>query len=143
MKLTFSYFPSFWVKVCPIILMLIGIGLTSAQAQNYKPLDEATAAVGAALEDLSSEKFVKATTNSNGGGGTSNTTSGSSSNTTQVKIFEISYFGAFMKEAKHSGDVASAVQALDAYFNSQGQQSAARTTVYTTARADLMELITY
>lgn len=144
MKLTFSHFPSFWVKVVPVILVLFCIGLTSATAQNYKPLDEAAASVAAALDDLSTEKYVKASVNGAGTGGTSNTPSGggSQSNTTQKKIFEVSYFGLFLREAKLTASVAEAVQNLDAFFAAQGQQPAARTAIYTAARADLMELIT-
>jgi hypothetical protein len=140
MKLTFSYFPSFWVKVCPIILMFLSIGLTSMQAQNYKPLDEAMASVTAAIDNLSSEKFVKASVSSGGSGQASTTTAPAQTPLLQKKVFEISYFAAFLREAKLANDVAVAVQALDAMFQGQPQPRAATVTA---ARADLMELITY
>ena len=142
MKLTFSHFPSFWVKVVPVFLVLFCIGLTSANAQNYKPLDEAVAAVAGAVDDLSSEKIVKATVNGPAVG-TSNTPSGASqSNAAKIKIFEVSYFDYFLREAKQTQNVAQAVQNMDTFFSSQGQQPASRTAIYNAARADLMELIT-
>ena len=142
MKLTFSHFPSFWVKVVPVILVLFCIGLTSATAQNYKPLDQAVSSVSAEIDSLTTKKYVG--TNVNGPSGASATTNGSGaqSNATPIKIFEISYFGLFVREAKLTGNVAEAVQSLDAFFNAQGQQPAARTAIYNAARADLMELIT-
>jgi len=121
--------------------MFLSIGLTSMQAQNYKPLDEAVASVNAALEDLTSEKFVKASVTS-AGSGQSSTTSviPTQNNVASKKIFEVSYFSAFIQQAKLTQNVAEAVAALDAMF--QGQQPA-RTAIITAARADLMELITY
>ena len=40
MKSTVLSLPSFWVKVCSVILMLVCIGISSVQAQNYKPLQD-------------------------------------------------------------------------------------------------------
>jgi hypothetical protein len=145
MKSTSSFIPSFWVKVCPVILMFITIGFTSAQAQTYKPLNEAVAAVTGALEDLEHSTFVKATVGMAPSGQTNNVSSAPVQTTpgqeadTQKKVFETSYFQLFNEQAKLNGDVSLAVQALDAMFTNQ---PASRAAIVLAARADLMELIT-
>ncbi|MGB4847462.1 MAG: hypothetical protein WBP41_06050, partial [Saprospiraceae bacterium] len=69
MKSTFSHLSSFWVKVLPIMLVLLSIGLTRTQAQNYKPLNEAVIAVSNAIDLIRSEGGIKAVvTKSNGNG---------------------------------------------------------------------------
>lgn len=128
---------SFWVKAFPIILMFLGIGLTNASAQNYKPYNEALAAVVNAIDGLkASPAITEVVTNSTHANATAK------SQNSQLKVFEISYFGIFLDKAKESGDVALAVQALDAFFSSQGQPQS-RVTILNAARGDLMHLITY
>ncbi|MEO6131635.1 MAG: hypothetical protein ABIQ02_07290 [Saprospiraceae bacterium] len=126
------------------MLVLLSIGLTRTQAQNYKPFDEAVASVTNALEALrvggSVKSVVPKTTNGNGQSTTSSLPP-SQTNDAQLKTFEISYFELFLLKAKLVQDIAQGVIDLDATVNAQGQ-SAARTSNYTTGRANLMALIT-
>ncbi len=143
MKSTFSHLSSFWVKVLPIMLVLLSIGLTRTQAQNYKPFNEAVAAVSNAVEVLKSEGGIKAVvtkSNGNGQATTGGLTPAQNSNS-QLKAFELAYYALFIEKAKMAGEVAQAVIALDATVNTQGQPQT-RVTTINTARANLMALIT-
>jgi hypothetical protein len=142
MKNFTSYFPSLWVRVIPIVLMFFCIGLTTTQAQNYKPLDEAVASVGTALEELKAPKTVGTTLNQSNGPAKTNGMSPAQAATSNVKVFEVSYYERFLFLAKENADVAAAVQALDTEFNANGQP-ASRATIITNGRNDLMHLITY
>lgn len=128
---------SFWVKVCPIILMFLSIGLTSAFAQNYKPYNEAVAEVINAIDELQADPTITEVVTNN-----TLANAAAKSNNAQLKVFEISYFEAFLLQAKLTGSIAEAVQALDALFPSQGQPQT-RITMINAARGDLMDLITY
>lgn len=143
MKSTFSHLSSFWVKVLPIMLVLLSIGLTRTQAQNYKPLNEAVTSVTNAMELLKSEGGIKATvTKSNGNGqATTGGLTPTQNSNNQLKVFELAYYSLFIEKAKLAGDVAQGVIALDATVNTQGQPQS-RVTTITTARANLMALIT-
>jgi len=126
-----------------VVLMLIGIGIASAQAQNYKPYDEAMASVQNALENLKAPKTVGATLNqSPGTGAKTNGANTAQAATANVKVFEVSYYQRFLELAKENQSVAAGVQALDAQFSANGQP-ASRATTITTSRNDLMHLITY
>ena len=142
MKRTNSHFFSFWLKVFPVVLMLLSIGLTKTQAQNYKPLDEAVASVVQGIEDLKAQGGVKISVPKGSGQSTTGALSPSQSSNAQLVTFEFSYFEAFLEKAKQTGDVAQAVQALDAAINAQGQPQS-RVTTYNAGRADLLDLITY
>jgi len=142
MKNSNSYFPSIWVKVIPIVLVLFCIGLTRTHAQNYKPLDEAMASVQTALETLKAPKVVGQTLNQSTPGApkTDGMTPAQAADT-NLKVFEVSYYQRFLELAKTNNEVAAAVVALDGEFPSTGQPS--RDTILTTARGDLLHLITY
>lgn len=126
------------------MLMFFCIGMSQAQAQNYKPLDEAVASVQTALEDLQHQldskqynlSAVPVQTS-----GAQNTSKPSVASDAKLKIFEVTYFDAFLQQAKLSGNVAEAVQQLDNLTNTQGQPQT-RVTLVTGARAALMALIT-
>ena len=142
MKNFSSFFPSLWVKVIPIVLMFFCIGLTRTQAQNYKPLNEAMASVGTALDDLKSPKTVGTTLNQSNGTAKTNGMSPAQATNSNVKVFEVSYYERFLFLAKENAEVAAAVQALDSEFTSNGQPQSRATTI-TNARNELMHLITY
>ena len=144
MKSTFSHLPSFWVKVLPIMLVLLSIGLTRTQAQNYKPFNEAITSVENAIELLKSEGGVKAVVvkNSNGSGqATTGSMTPAQTSTSQLKVFELAYYDLFIEKAKLAENIAQGVIDLDAVVNTQGQP-ASRVTTINTARANLMALIT-
>jgi hypothetical protein len=142
MKRTNTFLSTFWVKAVPVILLLACIGFTNANAQNYKPLNEAMASVGTALNDLKSPKTVGTTLNQSNGTAKTNGMSPAQATNSNVKVFEVSYYERFLFLAKENAEVAAAVQALDAEFNSNGQPQARATTI-TNARNELMHLITY
>ncbi len=139
MKSTNPILSSFWVKVIPVLVLVFCLGWTNSHAQNYKPLNEAVQSVETALDALKEGKSVGPTL-------TTTTSNPSKLNSgmpqSQVKVFEIGYFQRFLEQTKLTGGVAEAVQALDAEFNSQGQQASRNSTV-STARGELMSLITY
>lgn len=145
MKSTFSQLPSFWVKVLPLMLVLLSIGLTRTQAQNYKPLNEAVTSVSNSIDVLQHEGGVKAAVpkiNNNGNGqATTSSLTPSQANAAQQKTFEIAYFNLFIEKTKRAASVAQGVIDLDAAVNSQGQ-SGSRVTVINAAKAHLMTLIT-
>jgi hypothetical protein len=145
MKSTFYHLPTFWVKVLPIMLVLLSIGLTRTQAQNYKPYNEAMASVTTAIENLQHEGAVKATVvkSTNGSGqATTGSVTPAQASTSQQKTFDLAYFDLFYEKAKLAQDIAQGVIDLDATVNTQGQP-ASRVTTINTARAHLMALITY
>lgn len=133
---------TFWVKAVPVFLLLIGLGFTSANAQNYKPFDEAMASVQNALDNLKAPKTVGTTLNQSNGTAKTNGMSPSQAATSNVKVFEVSYYERFLELAKENQSVAAGVQALDAQFTPTGQPQS-RATTLTTSRNDLMHLITY
>ncbi len=143
MKSTVSYFPSFWVKVFPIILVLLSIGLTRTQAQNYKPFNEAVASVQNAIEVLKTQGGVKTAVPKAGGSGQSTTgaLTPAQSNNALLLTFELAYYDQFLYQAKANQDVALAVQALDASINAQGQPQS-RVSTYNSGRTNLIALIT-
>ena len=143
MKKTVTYFPSFWVKVFPVVLMFLSIGITRAHAQNYKPLDEATTSVLNALDVLKAQGGVKSVVTKGTGNGqatTSSLTPAQSSNS-NLTTFEIAYYEAFLEKVKSAQDVAQGVQALDAAINAQGQPQS-RVATLNAGRANLISLIT-
>jgi len=143
MKRTNTFLSTFWVKAVPVILMLACIGFTNANAQNYKPLNEALASVQTALDDIKGPKVVGQTLNqSTPGAAKTNGMTPSQAATTNVKVFEVSYYQRFLELAKMNNEVAAAVVALDGEFPTAGQP-ASRGTIITTARGDLLHLITY
>ena len=142
MKMATTSFPSFWAKVIPAILILACIGFTNANAQNYKPLSEAMASVNTALDGLKTQKGMATLNQSSPGSQKTNGQTPSQAATTNVKVFEVSYYERFMQLAKENDDVAAGVQALDAEFNSAGQPTSRATTI-TNARNELFHLITY
>jgi hypothetical protein len=133
---------TFWVKAIPVFLLLIGLGITTAHAQNYKPYDEAIASVQTALETLKAPKTVPATLNVSNGPDKTNGMSPAQAATMNVKVFEVSYYQEFLQLTKENQSVAAGVQALDAKFSANGQPQS-RATTLTTSRNDLMHLITY
>ncbi len=143
MKSTVSYFPSFWVKVFPIILVLLSIGLTRTQAQNYKPFNEAVASVQNAIEVLKTQGGVKSSVPKGGGSGQSTTgaLTPAQSSSAQLLTFELAYYEQFLYQAKANQDVALAVQALDTAINVQGQPQS-RVSTYNSGRTNLIALIT-
>ena len=140
MKSTISFFPSFWVKVCPIILVLLGIGLSRTQAQNYKPFNEAIQSVNSALDALKAEKYGS-TVSPGITPAAPNKLSSAPANST-LKAFEVSYYTRFLELAKINQAVPATVEALDAETPSHGNQGTRDQTV-ANARLDLMHLITY
>jgi len=137
-----SYFPPIWGKVIPIVLVLLCIGLTRTHAQNYKPLDEAITSVQTALDNLKGPKVVGQTLNqSTPGAPKTNGMTPAQAAETNVKVFEVSYYQRFLELAKTNNDVAAAVVALDGEFHATGQPT--RDTIISTARGDLLHLITY
>ena len=91
MKSTVLSLPSFWVKVCSVILMLVCIGTASVQAQNYKPIEEAIADVMAAVAEL--EQSSQSHTQS--------TVSGTAAPKTSFKAgIRVAYFNEFIRIAK-------------------------------------------
>jgi len=144
MKNANSFFLSFWGKVVPVVLLLACIGFTNANAQNYKPLNEALSSVETAMNDLKTQKVVGNNLNqSTAGSAKTNGMSPSQSANANVKVFEGSYYKRFLELAKTNQEVASAVQALDSEFPSNGQLPASRNATVSSARAELMHLITY
>ncbi|MBK9984546.1 MAG: hypothetical protein IPP15_19640 [Saprospiraceae bacterium] len=144
MKSTFSPLSSFWVKVLPVMLVLLSIGLTRTQAQNYKPLNEAVTAVTNAMDLIRSEGGVKAVVakNSNGSGqSTTGSMTPAQTSNSQLKTFELAYYSLFIEKAKTAGEVAQGVIDLDAIVNTQGQPQSRITTI-NTSRSNLMALIT-
>ncbi len=144
MKSTFSHLSSFWVKVLPIILVLLSIGLTRTQAQNYKPFDEAVTSVSSAINVLQHESSVKATVvkSSNGNGqATTGALTPNQASTAHQKTFDLAYFDLFIQKVKLAQSIAQGVIDLDAIVNTQGQP-ASRVTIINTARTNLMALIT-
>jgi|GEM_PF-7017741 len=142
MKRTNTFLSTFWVKAVPVILLLACIGFTNANAQNYKPLTEAVASVNTALDGLKTQKGMATLNQSTAGSPKTNGQTPSQAASTNVKVFEVSYYERFMELAKANNDVAAGVQALDAEFNSAGQPTSRATTI-TNARLELMHLITY
>jgi hypothetical protein len=142
MKKSNSYCPSFWVKMPFVLLLLLSIGFTKVQAQNYKPLNEAIASVNTALDGLKTQKGGNSLNQSSPGTAKTNGMSPSQSATANVKVFEVSYYERFMELAKENNDVAAGVQALDAQFTTAGQPQS-RVTTITDARNELLHLITY
>ena len=144
MKNANSFFLSFWGKVVPVVLLLACIGFTNANAQNYKPLNEALTSVETARNDLKTQKVVGNNLNqSTAGSAKTNGMSPSQSASSNAKVFEGSYYERFLQLAKTNQDVALAIQALDAEFPSTGQQPVSRNTTVSSARGELMHLITY
>jgi len=144
MKSTFSHLSSFWVKVLPVMLVLLSIGLTRTQAQNYKPFSEAIASVSGAIENLQHDGSSKATvvkSTSGNGQATTGSVTPAQASTSQQKTFDVLYFDLFIEKAKLAESIAQGVIDLDATINAQGQP-AARVTLINTARAHLMALIT-
>ena len=138
-----SYFPPFWVKVIPIVLVLFCIGLTRTHAQNYKPLNEAIASVETALDNIKQPKVVGQTLNqSTPGTPKTDGMTPAQAAATNVIVFEVSYYQRFLELAKMNNEVAAAVVALDVEFPTAGQP-ASRSTTITTARGELLHLITY
>lgn len=126
------------------MLMMFVIGMSQAQAQNYKPLDEAVASVQSALDDLQhqlNDKQYSLAAVPVQTSGAQNTSKPSVASDAKVKIFEVTYFDAFLTQAKTTGSVSEAMQSLDAMTNTQGQPQS-RVTMVSTARAALMALIT-
>jgi len=143
MKQLNSFFPSFWAKVIPIALVLFSIGLTRTHAQNYKPLNEAISSVQTELEKIKAPKVVGQTLNqSTPGAQKTNGMTPQQATATNVKVFEVSYYQRFLELAKMNNEVAAAVVALDVEFPTAGQP-ASRSTTITTARGELLHLITY
>lgn len=140
MKSTFSYLPSFWVKVLPVMLMLLCIGFTRMQAQNYKPFNEAVQAVSAAIDILKTEKNSSAVVDTKTY--QANKVSAAPANS-QFKVFELGYYIRFIENAKKNGEVALAVQAQDVDFAIMPGEPAQRSQPKVIARNDLMHLITY
>ncbi len=144
MKSTFSQLPTFWVKVLPLMLVLMSIGLTRTQAQNYKPFNEAITSVSNAVDVLQHEGGIKAiVAKSNNGSGQATTSSMTPTqvSTAQQKTFELAYFNLFLEKTKLAETVAQGVIDLDAVVNAQGQP-ASRVTIINAAKAHLMTLIT-
>lgn len=143
MKSTVSHLSSFWVKVLPIMLVLLSIGLTRTHAQNYKPFNEAVISVSNAIDVLKAQGGVKTTVAKSNGSGqaTTSAVSPAQSNNAQLVTFELAYYSLFISNAKSAQDIAQAVANLDATVNTQGQP-ASRVTTLNTARAQLMSLIT-
>jgi len=136
------YFPPFWVKVIPIVLVLFCIGLTRTQAQNYKPLNEAITSVETALDNIKQPKVVGQTLNqSTPGTPKTDGMTPAQAAATNVIVFEVSYYQRFLELAKTNNEVAAAVVALDGEFPPTGHAS--RDAILTTARGDLLHLITY
>jgi hypothetical protein len=135
MKSTSLRLPTFWVKVIPVVLMFFCIGLSSTQAQSFKPFAEAYESVDNAVEAANHQI--------NKGGAQINSTAMSSTQLADysLKSFEVYYFRAFLVHAKKTQDVALALAALDQEYNAQGQAQG-RTNNVNAARADLLELIT-
>ena len=143
MKRTNKLLSTFWVKAVPVILMLACIGFTNANAQNYKPLNEAMSSVQTALDDIKGPKVVGQTLNqSTPGSPKTNGMTPSQAASTTVKVFETSYYQRFLDLAKMNGEVPAAMAALDAQFPTTGQQGTRGATI-STARGELLHLITY
>jgi len=143
MKRTNNFLSSFWVKAVPVILLLACIGFTNANAQNYKPLNEAMSSVQTAMDDLKTQKVVGNNLNqSTAGSAKTNGMSPTQAANANVKVFEGSYYQRFLQLAKMNQDVSSAVQALDGEFPPNGLPAPRNATV-STARGELMHLITY
>jgi len=140
MKRTNTFLSSFWVKVVPVFLLLISLGFTHANAQNYKPLDEAISAVNSASHALQATKTGPKTSQvgSSTQLGGKTTSSGASA---QLNVFEISYFGRFVELAKLNNSVSAAVEALNAEFPPSSIPS--RNTALAQGKSDLLHLITY
>ena len=140
MKRTNKLLSTFWVKAVPVFLLLIGLGFTHANAQNYKPLDEAVSSVTTASEALQATKTGPKVSQGGaatqlGGQATSNGPSA------KVTVFEISYYNRFVELAKLNNSVAAAVEALNAEFPTSSIPS--RNTTLTQSKSDLLHLITY
>jgi hypothetical protein len=143
MKRTIPLFSSFWAKAVSVAVLFFVITMTNMQAQNYKPLDEAMASVEAAIVELKASQTAMATLSNNNSD--QQRPSGMTQTQSQValtKLFEVSYYTRFLELAKINGDVAEAVTALNSEFPSQGQPQS-RLTIMTTAKAELLHLITY
>ena len=126
------------------MLVLLSIGLTRTQAQNYKPYSEAITAVSDAIDVLQHEGGIKATvvkSTSGGGQATTGSVTPAQANSAQQKTFDLTYFDLFIEKAKLAQSIAQGVIDLDATVHTQGQP-ASRTTTLNTARAHLMALIT-
>lgn len=128
-------FSAFWLRAIPVILMFFFVGLASSNAQNYKPFNEAFAAVDNAINSHNQAL--------NKGGASVNSTAMSPSqlNSLKLKSFEVFYFRDFLKHAKLTNDIAAAVVALDQEYSTQGQP-AERVNQYNAAKDDLLDLIT-
>jgi hypothetical protein len=140
MKRTNSLLSSFWVKVVPVFLLLIGLGFTNAIAQNYKPLDEAISSVNTATESLKATKTSPIVTPD----GSSTKIGGHAipAGPSAVLLgFEISYYGRFVELAKLNGSVSAAMEALNAEF--PPSSIPLRNTIMTQGKADLLHLIIY
>jgi len=143
MKRTNTLLSTFWVKAVPVILLLACIGFTNANAQNYKPLNEAISSVQTELDKIKAPKVVGQTLNqSTPGAQKTNGMTPQQATATNVTVFEVSYYQRFLELAKMNNEVAAAVVALDGEFPTAGQP-ASRGTIITTARGDLLHLITY
>ncbi len=140
MKRTNSLLSTFWVKVVPVFLLLIGLGFTNANAQNYKPLEDAISSVNTATDALKATKTSPLVTpegsSSKLGGHT--TPSGTSA---ILMGFEVSYYSRFVELAKLNNSVSAAVEALNAEFPPSALPS--RNTIMAQAKSDLLHLITY
>ena len=143
MKRTNTLLSTFWVKAVPVLLLLACIGFTNANAQNYKPLNEAISSVQTELDKIKAPKVVGPTLNqSTPGAQKTNGMTPQQATATNVTVFEVSYYQRFLELAKMNNEVAAAVVALDGEFPTAGQP-ASRGTIITTARGDLLHLITY
>lgn len=126
------------------MLMFFCIGMSQAHAQNYKPFDEATAAVKVELDALSHEmdsKSYSLSTVPTATSGAQNVSKPAVASDAKLKIFKLNYLNTFINQAKETGDIATAMQNMDNMTNTQGQPQS-RVQLVTAARADLMELIT-
>ena len=142
MKRTNTLLSTFWVKAVPVILLLACIGFTNANAQNYKPLNEAISSVQTELDKIKAPKVVGQTLNqSTPGAQKTNGMTPQQAAATNVTVFEVSYYQRFLELAKTNNEVAAAVVALDGEFPPTGHAS--RDAILTTARGDLLHLITY
>lgn len=144
MKSTIPNFSRFWANVLPVMFMFFCIGMNQAQAQNYKPLDQAVASVQAALENLQQEldsKQYQLSAVPVPATGSPSTSKPALTSDAKLKIFEVTYFDEFLTQAKLTGSVVEAMQGLDNLTNTQGHPQS-RVTLVAGARAALMALIT-
>ena len=100
MKNAKSYFPSFWVKVIPMMLILFSIGLARTHAQNYKPFNEAVTSVKTAMDDLKTQKVSNTLNQGTPGSAKTNGATPAQAANSSIKVLEVSYFDRFLELAK-------------------------------------------